>query len=165
MPTKRKTITTSIIPEVKYEGDLNASERGLVEDGRTIDAIKALRERTGCGLLEARDICVTYRDGRPWAAESSTPQTAKQMTTALKASIKKVRLNPPKRTALEVARQLHAHAMDAASAAQELVDALASGSKLDWEDVDCPAAKLAGDITDSIDLMTERLSWLDESEG
>jgi hypothetical protein len=101
----------------------------------------------------------------------SVPQNANQMTAALTASMqllnaaRRVRPEPPKRTALEVARQLHAHAMDAATAAQELVDALASGTKLDWEDLDCPPAKLAGDITDSIDLMTERLKWLDESEG
>lgn len=40
---------------------LNVSEMAMAETKRMIQAIKALRERTGCGLKEAKDAVDAYK--------------------------------------------------------------------------------------------------------
>lgn len=42
--------------------ELNDNEKNLIATGKTIEAIKALRERTYCGLLEAKNVCCSWRD-------------------------------------------------------------------------------------------------------
>lgn len=41
---------------------LNNGEKAFVAAGKVIDAIKAVRERTGKGLKEAKDLVISYRD-------------------------------------------------------------------------------------------------------
>lgn len=43
--------------------DLNEEERGLVEAGGLIKAIKKYKMRTGAKLVQAKDLCVGYREG------------------------------------------------------------------------------------------------------
>lgn len=42
--------------------ELNDNEKSLIATGRIIEAIKSLRERTYCGLLEAKTTCDNWRD-------------------------------------------------------------------------------------------------------
>ncbi len=41
--------------------DLSGTEQMIIRDGGTIAAIKAYKDRTGCGLRDAKDACDRYR--------------------------------------------------------------------------------------------------------
>lgn len=49
-------------PVASIEDGLSHTERGLIRDGKFIEAIKDCRSRTGLGLKEAKDLCDAYRE-------------------------------------------------------------------------------------------------------
>lgn len=51
--------------------ELNIAEKCLVRCGQHIPAIKALRDRTGIGLREAKDACDAFRRTVPGWSEGS----------------------------------------------------------------------------------------------
>jgi len=51
------TITPAFDPTT-----LNDTEKTMVKEGQIIPAIKAVRTRTGVGLVEAKNLVVAYRD-------------------------------------------------------------------------------------------------------
>lgn len=165
MPTHKNHLPLTGMPGVKFNTHAVAACTTIERNAGTFRRMRQLRVTNDWTFVDCKR-CLKKKPVAP-----SVPQTAAQMTTALQASLKVARQQPVELTAkagksaLEVARQIHAHAMDAASAAQELVDVLAAGAKLDWEDIDSEPVKLAGDITDSMELVEERLKMLDESEG
>lgn len=42
--------------------ELCAEEKSFIHKGQVIDAMKLYRSRNGCNLLQARDVCESYKD-------------------------------------------------------------------------------------------------------
>lgn len=45
----------------EYIGGLSKGEKKLIEDDQFLRAVKAVRERLNCGLVQAKEICDGYR--------------------------------------------------------------------------------------------------------
>lgn len=47
---------------LRQDPNLNEAEKQLVQEGKMIPAIKAYRSRTGFGLKESHNLCLSYRE-------------------------------------------------------------------------------------------------------
>jgi ribosomal protein L7/L12 len=57
----RPDLSTPPAPARELTGDIRAAALKLRAEGKTIDAIKLVRERTGIGLKEAKDVVDAMR--------------------------------------------------------------------------------------------------------
>ena len=55
-------ITTNIMPGTRSRTTITTEEAAYIVRGKPIEAIKAIRARTGLGLREAKELCDSYRN-------------------------------------------------------------------------------------------------------